>query len=158
MRFRGAVRDAIHRLKYSRQFYWGDILQYWLLQGTDSLLNLTQIDAALPVPLHPLRERERGCNQAWVLLEALAKNKKIPCYKHALVRIRSTETQTHLDRQERIENLQNAFAVRQPELITHKRILLVDDVLTTGSTTSECSRVLRRAGATSVLVFTLARG
>ncbi len=158
MRFRGAVRDAIHRLKYSRQLYWGDALQHWLLQGADSLLDQAQVDVALPVPLHPLRERERGCNQAWVLLETLAQNKKIPCNKHALVRIRQTETQTHLDRQERIENLKDAFEVRKPEWVANKRILLVDDVLTTGSTTSECSRVLRHAGAISVLVFTLARG
>jgi predicted amidophosphoribosyltransferase len=63
-----------------------------------------------------------------------------------------------LDRSERLENLQNAFAVRQPELIQGKRILLVDDVMTTGTTLNECARVLRNSGATSILVFTLARG
>ena len=112
----------------------------------------------LPVPLHPVRERERGFNQAWVLVEPLAAKWAVTCHRRALVRVRQTETQTHLNREERMMNLRGAFEVPRPAMVMGRRVLLVDDVLTTGSTASECARVLRRAGATSVLVFTLARG
>ncbi len=157
-RFRGAIRQAIHHFKYSRQSYWLDALQAWFHNGAARVLEEESFDLAVPVPLHSVRERERGFNQAWALLGPFAAAHGFSADRHALSRIRSTETQTHLDREQRLANLRGAFAVKHPERVRGRRILLVDDVLTTGSTTSECARVLKRAGAASVLVFTLARG
>ncbi|MBI4026802.1 MAG: ComF family protein [Verrucomicrobia bacterium] len=158
MRFQGVVRRAIHSLKYGHQGYWARVLQSWLLEGVDPLLNRSEADVVLPVPLHPVRERERGFNQAWFLADALARSWKIPAHRRVLTRVRQTETQTHLDREERMANLRGAFAVRRPAVVAGRRVLLMDDVLTTGSTASECARILREAGARSVLVLTLARG
>jgi ComF family protein len=145
-------------LKYGHQGYWSRVLQRWLLEGVDPLLNHSDADVVLPVPLHPVRERERGFNQAWLLADALARSWRIPTHRRALIRVRQTETQTHLDREERMANLRGAFAVRRPDAVAGRRVLLMDDVLTTGSTASECARILREAGARSVLVLTLARG
>ncbi len=158
MRFRGVVRLAIHGLKYSQQTYWFKVLRAWLHAGADALVDRSQIDCVIPIPLYPRRERERGFNQAWLLLQSITQKWKITSHRYALARVRETETQTHLDRQERMINLRGAFEVRQAGVVYGKRVLLVDDVLTTGSTANECSRVLREAGATSIFVFTLARG
>ena len=158
VRFNGVARIAIHSLKYSRQTYWTRALQAWFVEGATALSEPEDFDLILPVPLHPWRERNRGFNQAWFLAQSLSKLWKIPTSRNALVRVRATETQTHLDRVERLQNLKDAFKVKTPRDISGKRILLVDDVLTTGATTSECSRVLKKAGAISILVFTLARG
>ncbi len=158
LRFHGVARQAIHGLKYLRQLHWSRVLQAWQADGVGAVVDRAEVDVVMPVPLHPVRERERGFNQAWVLVEPLAHMWRIASHRRALVRVRQTETQTHLNRAERMSNLRGAFEVRRPEVIAGRRVLLVDDVLTTGSTTSECARVLREAGATSVLVFTLARG
>jgi ComF family protein len=110
----------------------------------------------VPVPLHPTRQRERGFNQAGLLAEFLSARISIPC-KRVLKRIRYTTTQTALDRAERMENLHNAFRLRRNADVRGLQVLLIDDVLTTGSTLSECARVLKRAGAVSVYAATAAR-
>jgi competence protein ComFC len=156
--FRGVVRHAIHGFKYSRQIYWGNVLAEWFVEGAERIIDFKQIDLGVPVPLHSVRERERGFNQAWVLAEALKVKFGLMTSRRCLKRVRPTETQTHLDRQQRISNLNGAFEVSDPMAVKNKSVLLIDDVLTTGSTASECGRVLYDAGARSVLVFTLARG
>jgi competence protein ComFC len=158
LRFQGVVRRVIHAFKYSHQRYWSQVLSSWLVDEAKSWNLSAEVDVVVPVPLFATRERERGFNQAKLLTEDFVKAVRIPCEPRALVRVRETETQTHLDRAERLENLRNAFQVRNADSIEGKRVLLMDDVLTTGSTANECARVLQEAGATSVLVFTLARG
>jgi len=110
----------------------------------------------VPVPLHPARERERGFNQAALIAELVAASATIPS-RPVLERIRYTTTQTAYDRAERMENLHGAFRLRKNRDVRRLRVLLIDDVLTTGSTLSECARVLRRAGAVSVHGATAAR-
>jgi ComF family protein len=110
----------------------------------------------IPVPLHPTRQRERGFNQASLLAELLSAEVSIPS-KLLLERVRYTTTQTALDRAERMENLHNAFRLRKNMDVRGLRVLLIDDVLTTGSTLNECARILKRAGAISVHAATAAR-
>jgi ComF family protein len=110
----------------------------------------------VPVPLHPAKERERGFNQAALLAELMAERMSLQI-KPVLERVRYTTTQTAFDREERMENLRNAFRLRKKADVRHLRVLLIDDVLTTGSTLSECARVLRRAGAVSIHAATAAR-
>ena len=114
-------------------------------------------DVIVPVPLHPARERERGFNQSALLAELLSDRIALPS-KPALERIRYTTTQTAFDRAERMQNLHGAFRLRKKADVRDLRVLLIDDVLTTGSTLSECARVLRRAGASCVYAATAARG
>lgn len=160
MRFRGVIREAIHQFKYGNQLHWRKVLQQWFWAGYLDYPELQNIDLILPVPLHPVRFRTRGFNQARILIEGLKSQSpaQIHILEGCLSRVRETVTQTDLDRSERMKNLEGAFQVRKPHKIEGKKLLLVDDVLTTGSTVNECAKILKKAGATSVLVFTLARG
>ena len=113
-------------------------------------------DLIVPVPLHPARLRERGFNQAHILATMLGHKIGVPIFP-VLRRIRYTTTQTAFDRIDRIENLRGAFRLRKSIDMRGLQVLLVDDILTTGSTLSECARVLREAGALSVYAVTAAR-
>ena len=114
-------------------------------------------DALVPVPLHPRRLRERQFNQAAILAEHLSRSSKIPV-RDLLQRTRYTGTQTLLDRKARRQNLRDAFSLRQNVDVTDLDLLLVDDVLTTGSTLDACAAILLENGARSVRALTVARG
>src|SRR5881398_2297517 len=156
-RGRGIVREVIHQFKYTRQIHLRHLVARWLCAAfDDERLRGREFDIIVPVPLHPTRQRERGFNQASLLAELLTAQKSIPC-KPLLKRVRYTTTQTALDRAERMENLHNAFRLRRNANVRGLRVLLIDDVLTTGSTLSECARILKRSGAISVYAATAAR-
>ena len=156
-RGRGIVREIIHEFKYGRQIHLRRLVARWLHAALDDeRLNGRRFDIIMPVPLHATRLRERGFNQASLIAELLSARASIPS-KEVLERIRYTTTQTALDRSERMENLHNAFRLRKNADVRGLRVLLIDDVLTTGSTLSECARVLKRAGALSVHAATAAR-
>jgi len=156
-RGRGIVRQIIHEFKYGRQIYLRHLVGRWLNSALDDeRLRQSHFDVIVPVPLHPTRRRERGFNQASLLAELLSAQTSIPA-KPLLERTRYTTTQTALDRSERMENLHNAFRLRKNADVRGLRVLLVDDVLTTGSTLNECARILKRASAFSVHAATAAR-
>ena len=158
MQSRGILRDLIHRFKYGGEIWLGTLLSDFLTQGLrDPRLKGRSFDAVVPVPLHPLRRREREFNQAEVLSRELARNNEL-AFCEALERLRYTVTQTHFDRRRRMQNLRDAFGLRRNAPVQGKDLLLVDDVLTTGSTLDECARVLLAAGARSVRALTVARG
>ncbi len=155
---RGNVRDLIHRFKYSGEFHLRHPLAEILASALeDKRLSGFAFDAIVPVPLHPSRRRERRFNQAEELAQLLSKRTGRPLHT-PLIRIRNTRTQTGFDRNGRMENLRNAFRLRQTTSMHGMKLLLVDDVFTTGSTTAECARLLVKAGADSVRVATVARG
>jgi ComF family protein len=114
-------------------------------------------DAIIPVPLHPTRLRTREFNQSLLMADQLSHHLSRPVLATNLVRVAATDPQTTLTRQARLQNLRNAFEVRRPEDLAKKRILLVDDVFTTGTTLNECAKTLRKAGAGAVFALTLAR-
>ena len=121
-----------------------------LPQGVDT-------DVIIPVPLHPTRLRAREFNQSLLLADQLSRHLARPVSATNLVRTAATDPQTTLSRQERLRNLRNAFEIRRPSDLSGKRILLIDDVFTTGATLNECARSLRNAGAGPVFALTLAR-
>jgi ComF family protein len=156
-RGRGIVRQIIHEFKYAHQIHLRHLVACWLRAALDDeRLRDCHFNIIVPVPLHPARQRERGFNQASLLAELLSAQTAIRS-KPVLERIRYTTTQTALDRSERMENLHNAFRLRKNADVRGLRVLLIDDVLTTGSTLNECARVLKRAGAISVHAATAAR-
>jgi ComF family protein len=115
------------------------------------------VDFVMPVPLHPSRLRTREFNQSLLLADQIARHLNRPVCPANLVRITATEPQTMLSRQARLRNLRKAFAVRNPCEIADKHLLLIDDVFTTGTTVNECAKTLKKAGAASVTILTLAR-
>jgi competence protein ComFC len=155
---RGVLRELIHRFKYGRQFYLRRVLAGYLVEAMqDARIQSDPADCLVPVPLHPARMRERGFNQSEALAEILSKRTRLPIVR-CMERRRYTNTQTRFDRVERMQNLRNAFAMRKNSDVRGKHLVLLDDVLTTGSTLHECALVLRAAGAESVRAITVARG
>lgn len=156
-RSRGLVRQLLHEFKYGKQIHLRHPIADWLLETLDDpRLRDRRFDLVVPVPLHPARKRERGFNQAEVLAQILRARAGL-AMREPLERIRYTTTQTAFDRAERMENLRDAFRLRKKADVRGLRVLLIDDVLTTGSTLSECARVLKAAGAISVHAATAAR-
>ena len=111
----------------------------------------------MPVPLHRTRLRARGFNQSLVLARQVSETFSLPLDFNNLVRLRATRPQVELNGRERAENVAGAFQLRSPADIQQKRVLLVDDVLTTGATMNECAKTLKEAGAEAVISLTIAR-
>ena len=156
-RSRGLVRQLVLDFKYGRHIYLRHLVGKWLIAAlNDDRIRGLAFDVIVPVPLHPTRERERGFNQSALLADLLSEHTGIAS-RPALERIRYTTTQTAFDRVERMQNLRGAFRLRKSANVRGLRVLLVDDVLTTGSTLSECARILKSAEALSVHAATAAR-
>lgn len=149
------VPSMIRRHKYGRD----QSLTYALAECIRDPLPLPggDYDLVIPVPLHPARLRWRGFNQAALLGLTISRRMQRPLEADTLIRIRATPSQTANDRRERYRNVRDAFVVKRPEKIAHRRVLLIDDVMTTGATVDECARTLLTAGARRVDVLTLAR-
>jgi len=150
-----AILEVIHRYKYQRALYFEPFLAE-LLTGEAVPTLGTEWDLIVPVPLHPVKKREREFNQAERLAECLSRATGIPVNHHAARRVIQTESQTRLDRAHRAANVRNAFAPTAK--LNGERVVLVDDILTTCSTTNACAKALRMAGAGPVCVWTVARG
>lgn len=153
----GPIKQMIHTFKYERKIALRRPLALLVARGLEDFAAETAPDLVIPVPLHPKRLRQRGYNQAILLGETMARQWRLPFCRANLRRIRWTEPQIELPAAERRLNVKGAFAVASPGLLRGKKVLLVDDVYTTGATVMECSRTLRRAGATAVFVATVAR-
>ena len=155
----GMVLEVIHRYKYQRALWFEPFLADLLIREAAPGLRGGQWDWIVPVPLHPAKQREREFNQAERLAHCLSQATNIPVNTSLLKRVEPTRTQTRLTRPERSANVRRAFALRDRRLrLAGSRIVLLDDVFTTGATTSACARVLREAGAGEVCVWTVARG
>jgi ComF family protein len=155
---RGVVLEAIHRFKYQRQLWFENFLAGLFLREAAPALRGQNWNLIVPVPLHSVRQREREFNQAERLAARLSTATKIPLNRRLLRRVTPTATQTLLTRQQRAANMRGAFAARPGVCLNGERVILVDDVFTTGATTSACAQALRTAGAGDVCVWTVARG
>jgi ComF family protein len=151
----GAVARAVVRLKYDPRPDLGAPLGDLLRRGLPLLSGWTP-DVVVPVPLHTSRLAERGFNQAALLAAPVARELGVPLAARALVRTRDTPQQATLDRKSRLRNVRRAFAARDARTVAGKRILLVDDVRTTGATLLACEHALRAAGASDVRSLVLA--
>jgi len=155
---KSVVLEAIHRFKYQRALWFENFLADLLVRKAAPVLRGQNWNFIAPVPLHPLKQREREFNQAEILARHLSNATKILLNTKLLRRVSPIMTQTLLTREQRAKNMRGAFAVRDGVKLDGKRVVLVDDVFTTGATTSACARALRAAGAGEVCVWTVARG
>lgn len=149
------LRQLIVLLKYNGLRPLAGPLAGWLALVATQHPALADVDALVPVPLHPRRERQRGYNQAELLARELSRWLKRPVETGWLERVKDTPSQTGLTHAQREENVRGAFAARSK--LDSRRILLVDDVCTTGATLNACARVLKAAGAETVQALTVAR-
>jgi ComF family protein len=157
MRFSDVARDLVHLLKYGDRLDLVKPFASWMARAGDELLH--EADALVPVPLHWTRLFQRRFNQSAELARAISRRKSISVIDDALERVRATPPQVGLARDERAKNVHGAFSIGKSarSKVKGKRIVLIDDVLTTGATANSCARVLRRAGAARIDVLTLTR-
>lgn len=158
LRFAGPVKEVLHRFKYVNATHLDRDLATLLHACVGTHYCRERFDAVAFAPLHPAKERTRTYNQAFLLAKRLARMMELPLARGCLKRVRETGTQTRLNMRERARNVAGAFEARCPEWIQGRSFLLVDDVMTTGATVNEISRVLKAAGASRVCIATVARG
>ncbi len=144
----GIIRTRIHQFKFGAQMEWAPFLVE-LLEIAYAGWGLPAPDLIVPVPLHLKRLKERGFNQSGLLAGELARKLRVPVSFGAIIRKNRTEPQTRLNRRERLKNVKGAFELSGAQDVRGRRILLVDDVFTTGTTLSECARTLKRKGGAS---------
>jgi len=151
------VASAILLLKYEELAPLGRLFAKHLLGVVKAHREKFATDVVVPVPLHPARLRERGHNQAELIARPLARQLGLPCRSYLLVRTKPRPEKLRLTLRERWRSVRGAYAIREGQRVDKLRVLLVDDVMTTGATLDACSRTLRRAGASSVVALTVAR-
>jgi len=157
-RFRGAAMPLVHGLKYSVMPHLARDIGMMVARCVETHFPLRDVDAVGCVPLYPRRERGRTYNQSGLIAAHVAAEIRRPLLRAGLRRIRDTATQTRLTARERRRNVRNAFAATDCDWLRGRRVLLVDDVMTTGATVSECGRALKDSGVAAVYVATFARG
>lgn len=156
--YEGLLRELVLRMKHASGEGLAEMLGQWWARQAGDRLRQVQADVVVPVPLHWRRRWSRGYNQSEILADSLAHALGLPCRPRWLRRTRFTPSQSEQPASTRRENVRNAFAARPHPPMRGRTILLVDDVLTTGSTASEAARALRSAGAGRVAVAVLAHG
>jgi len=156
VQFEHVIQTAIHHIKYQKMNRLAEQIGKWSQKFLLGELSKESIDLVLPVPLHPLRKKERGYNQSYHIAKGIFETLAPPVRTGLLVRARHTPSQTALNREQRQQNVSDAFRVRFPDQVSGNSIVLVDDVVTTGATMDECALTLKSAGATRVVGVALA--
>jgi len=155
--YEGVLRTAIKKLKFKSKKKLARPLAFLLVEYLNNWAPSETIDYIVSVPLSKKRLRSRGFNQVDLLADVVSGELNIPFASDLLLRTKETKPQFELKREERFKNLKGAFEVSNTGNVKGKNILLLDDILTTGSTVSECAKVLKEAGASKICVLTLAR-
>lgn len=146
----------MHALKYEKKFRAGIFLGEKIAEKFNEKIKKFSPDMIIPVPLHKLKKAERGYNQAFYIAEGIARLTGAKVKTGVLKRVKFTETQTQLNSEERRENVKSAFEVKKKNVLKNKNVILVDDVTTTGATTTEAARELKKYGAGKIMLLTVA--
>jgi len=155
--FSNDLKQIIHLLKYEHMTKCAVYIVHHISPGFLQAISQRESDLIIPVPLHIKRKAKRGYNQSALIGKELSKLLHVPLGEKCLIRTINTKSQTKLDINDRIQNVADAFSVVDPEAIHDKKILLVDDVITTGSTVSMCAKEILSSGAKRVDAFSLAK-
>ncbi|MCK5533946.1 ComF family protein [bacterium] len=156
--YEGILRKCIHSFKYKEKTILQQPLGNLLVTYISKKIDLEEIDCLVPVPLFKSQKKRRGFNQVNLLTKKIEKHFAKPQIINNLIRIRKTVPQFDLNRKQRRENVKDAFEVKNPQLFKGRRILLVDDVCTTGATLNECARVLDQCQVEKIFCLALAHG
>lgn len=151
----GLLQHLLHGLKYHNKketgIFLGKQFAYDLLK-TDWI---KKIDLIIPVPLHPKKQRERGYNQSELIAEGMSYVLKIPVMSTVLQRLRYTESQTKKSRQQRVDNMKDAFTIKDPNILINKHVMIIDDILTTGATIEACTNAILDISCVEVSIATI---
>lgn len=151
------IRKLILKYKFQEKSYLYKIFVKNLKNNKKTYLFLKKYDIIIPVPISKKRLKERGYNQSSLLSKEISKDFNIEYNDKCLLKHKHTESQSSLNKELRTKNVEDVYSVKNQEKIINKKILLVDDIYTTGSTVNECSKVLRQAGAENIGILTIAK-
>ena len=155
LKYEGIVRNEIINYKFNENSYLYATFAKIILKNKKICSFLQNYDIIIPVPMYKTKRLKRGYNQSELIAKLLAKDIGLECPKNSLIKIKDTKVQSLLNKTERYKNIKNAFLANTN--VNNKKIVLFDDIYTTGNTVNECSRVLKNAGAQEILVLTLAK-
>lgn len=144
------IQNIIHSFKYNQQYQIGNFLGDQIVNHLSKTIKSWDADLIIPIPLHNLRKAERGFNQSETIAKSIGRNLAIAVNTGIIKRKRFTKTQTKLTLEERKKNISEAFSMKRKNIVKNKNIILVDDVITTGATISECGELLLDNGAKKI--------
>ena len=153
----GIIRDLILNYKFNQKNYIYNIFVNFLKNNEKIYLQIKKYDIMIPVPISKKRLKQRGYNQSAVFARSLAKSLKMEYKEDVLIKTKDNKQQSSLKQEERTKNVENVYKVKNAKGIFNKKILLIDDVFTTGSTVNECARILKQFKAKEVGVLTIAK-
>lgn len=157
MNYEGIIRDKILEYKFKDKSYMYKTFAKIILKNNIICEILKKCDIITFVPIHKKRKNERGYNQSELIAREIAKDIKTLKYVNALKKIKNTPKQSSLNKKERTDNVKNTYEMIRREIITNKKIVLFDDIYTTGATANECAKLLKQNGAKYILVLSLAK-
>ncbi len=155
-RYCASFKKSLKRFKFSNKPSYYRAFGKLLATKLQSVKKLGEVDIIIPVPMHKSRQRQRGYNQAALIAGYVARELGIKMESRLLIKTKETASQSVLGKSERVCNLEGAFAIRNPERIKGKSILLIDDIVTTGSTINQCSKALKVSGAARIIAGVVA--
>jgi len=156
LRYENIIREKIIDYKFNEKSYMYKTFAKIVLNNEKIYGFLKKYDIMLCVPMHRKKKRQRGYNQAELIAKEIAKKLDIKMQYGNLIKIKDTKKQSSLNKSERKENIKGAFEIKNAELVNNKKIILFDDIYTTGNTVNECSKILKKAGAKEIVILTLA--
>lgn len=157
-KYEGIIREKIIDYKFNNEAYLYKMFAHIILQNKKICVILKKYDIIIPVPIHKQREKQRGYNQSYLIAKEIQKNiKDITIINNAIVKTKNIKPQSELSKLQREKNVKDAYKVKNVEKIIGKKILILDDIYTTGSTVRECSKKLIEAGCNTIDVLTIAK-
>ena len=156
-KYEGIIRKLILNYKFNEKSYLYKTFVNFLLKNEKFFKILKSYDTIIPVPISSERKNERGYNQSELLAKELAKKLNIECLKNCLIKNKNIIEQSKLTKVERQKNIQGVYKLKNKEKLTNKKLLLIDDIYTTGSTVNECCKILKQANPRKIDVFTIAK-
>ena len=151
------IRNLILRYKFNGCSYLNNTFSSIILKNKNLCRKLKFYDIIIPVPMFDKKKKNRGYNQTELITNKISKKLDIKTSTKILIKIKNTKTQSTLKEKQRFKNVQNAFSIKNSNLIKNKNIILFDDIITTGATINECSKILKQNGAKKVIVLALAK-
>lgn len=155
--YEGRIRRMILNYKFKDKPYLYKTFVNFLLKEEIFFQILQTYDTIIPVPISKKRKKERGYNQSFLIANEIAKRLQMECNSSCLVKTKNIIEQSKLKREERVDNIQGVYELKNSEILKDKKVLLIDDIYTTGSTVNECCKMLKQAKLKNIGVLTIAK-
>ncbi len=156
-KYEGKIRNLIIDYKFNDKPYLNELFVKIILKNEKICRKIKKYDIIIPVPIHKKRKNERGYNQSELIARKLAKNLNVELVTDSLIKQKNTLPQSTLSKKQREENVKTVYKIQNKQKIENKKIILLDDIYTTGATAEECSKILKQNGAKEILVLTIAK-